>query len=144
MSMRKPEQALWDKIRDEMAGHWRADRVENKILQGMPDVYFSVSSGLTGWMELKVINQFPKGDHHVVRIPHYTPFQANWHWTHRDFGTKSWIVIQVEEEVFFFAARMALALFEGMSVKDFRKSARIVDLKKMDNLKIVDALLQAR
>lgn len=144
MSMRKPEQALWDKIRNAMAGHWRADRVESKILQGMPDVYFAVSPGLTGWLELKVIPQFPKGDHHVVRVPHYTSFQANWHWTHRDFGTRSWIVVQVEDEIFFFAARLALALDEGMSVKDFRKSARIVEVKKLDNLKIVDALLQAR
>lgn len=144
MTARKPEQALWDKLRDTMAGHWRVDRVENVLVQGMPDVYFTISAGLSGWIELKVLKNLPTTDHHSVKIPHYTPFQANWHWTHRDHGGRSWIVVQVEDEIFFFSARLALALEEGMSAKDFRKAGRIIEVKKLDYLKVVDALLQAR
>lgn len=144
MSMRKPEQALWDKIRDAMSGGWRADRVENKILQGMPDVYFGVSPQLAGWLELKVLPMMPSKDNTKVRIPHYTAFQANWHWTHRDFGTRSWILVQCGDELFVFASRMALALFEGMTPSQFRKAAVVVDMTKLERLRIVDGLLQAR
>mgnify|MGYP006283676267 CR=1 FL=1 len=144
MSMRKPEQALWDKIREAMGSGWRADRVENKILQGMPDVYFGISPQLVGWLELKVIPLMPEKDSTKLRIPHYTAFQANWHWTHRDFGTKSWILVQGGNELFVFASRMALALFEGMSTSQFRKSSVVVEMTKIDRLKIVDALLRAR
>ncbi len=144
MSMRKPEQALWDKIRNAMGAGWRADRVENKILQGMPDVYFGISPQLVGWLELKVVPLMPTKEQTKVRIPHYTAFQANWHWTHRDFGTRSWIVIQCGPELFVFASRLALALYEGMSPSEFRRSAIVVDMEKLDRLRIVDALLQAR
>lgn len=144
MSMRKPEQGLWDKIRNSMGAGWRADRVENKILQGMPDVYFAISPQLTGWLELKVLPVMPTRAETPIRIPHYTSYQANWHWTHRDFGTKSWILVKHQDELHVFASRMALALFEGMTAEQFRKAGRVVDMTKLDRLKIVDALLQAR
>ena len=144
MGMRKPEQVLWDKISAAMSGGWRADRVENKILQGMPDVYFAISPQLTGWLELKVLPLFPSRPETKIRVPHYTSFQANWHWTHRDFGTRSWILVQCGPELFVFASRMSLALFEGLTTSQFRKAAVVVDMAKLDRLKIVDALLQAR
>lgn len=144
MGMRKPEQALWDKIRTAMDGGWRADRVENKILQGMPDVYFAISPQLTGWLELKVLPLFPARPETKIRIPHYTAYQANWHWTHRDFGTKSWIMIRHQEELHVFPSRQALALFEGMTTDQFRKAGRVLEMAKLERLKIVDALLQAR
>jgi len=55
VGMRKPEQALWDRLCKVMGTRWRADRVENKLLQGMPDVYFGVSPQLHGWIELKAL-----------------------------------------------------------------------------------------
>lgn len=142
--MRKPEQGLWDKVRETMSNGWRADRVENKILQGMPDVYFGISAQLTGWLELKVLPMMPAKPNTKVRVPHYTAFQANWHWTHRDFGTKSWILVQCGPELFVFPSRLALALFEGLVPDQFRKAAIVLEMEKLDRLRLVDALLRAR
>lgn len=144
MSMRKPEQALWDKLSGIMAGRWRADRVENKLLQGMPDVYFGVSPQLHGWIELKVLPEFPKAAKTTVKVPHYTAWQANWHWTHRDFGTRSWILVKCQDFLYVFSSRQALALFEGLNGTEFRTSAVMVDLQKANDLDIIDALLRAR
>lgn len=144
MGMRKPEQKLWDKLSLIMAGSWRADRIENKISQGIPDVYFGVSAQLHGWIELKVLPEFPKAAVSKVKVPHYTAWQANWHWMHRDFGTRSWIAIQHGDELYVFASRLALALFEGLNGTEFRTSSVVVDLKKATNLDIIDALLRAR
>jgi hypothetical protein len=144
VGMRKPEQALWDKLSGIMTGRWRADRVENKILQGMPDVYFGVSPQLHGWIELKVLPDFPKSAKTTVKVPHYTAWQANWHWTHRDFGTRSWIIVRVHDFAYVFPARQALALFEGLNGTEFRLSSVQVDLQKASDLDIIDALLRAR
>jgi len=144
VGMRRPEQALWDRLSTVMKGRWRADRVENKILQGMPDVYFGVSAQLHGWLELKVLPEFPKYAKTAVKVPHYTPWQANWHWTHRDFGTKSWILVAHGTDLYVFPSRMALALFEGMTSTEFRTAAVFVDLQKATDLDIIDALLRAR
>ena len=144
MGMRKPEQVLWDRLSAIMKGRWRADRVENKILQGMPDVYFGISAQLHGWLELKSLPEFPKLAKTTVKVPHYTPWQANWHWTHRDFGTRSWIVVECKGIAYVFSARQSLALFEGLNVTEFRTSAVVVDLQKANDLDIIDALLRAR
>lgn len=144
MGMRRPEQALWDRLSTVMKGRWRADRVENKILQGMPDVYFGVSAQLHGWIELKVLPTFPKAAKTAVKVPHYTAWQANWHWTHRDVGTRSWIAVQHEDLLYFFPSRLALALFEGMTGTEFRTSGTVVDLQKATDLDIIDALLRSR
>lgn len=142
--MRKPEQALWDRLSRMMGGRWRADRVENKILQGMPDVYFGVSPQLHGWIELKVLPEFPKSPKTTVKVPHYTAWQANWHWTHRDFGTRSWIAVEHRDVLYVFPARQALALFEGLNGTEFRTSSVLVDLQKASDLDMIDALLRAR
>ncbi len=144
MGMRKPEQKLWDRLSNLMASSWRADRIENKISQGIPDLYFGISTQLLGWIELKAMPEFPKTATTKVKLPHYTAWQANWHWTRRDFGTRSWIMVQVGDELFTFPARLALALLEGMNTKEFRSAAVIKDMKKATNLDIIDALLQAR
>lgn len=144
MGMRKPEQALWDRLCKVMGTRWRADRVENKLLQGMPDVYFGVSPQLHGWIELKVLPEFPKWNKTAVKVPHYTAWQANWHWTRREFGTKSWICVQHQDMMYVFPSRLALALFEGMAAPEFRMAAIAVDLQKASDLDIIDALLRAR
>jgi len=144
VGIRKPEQKLWDRLSTIMVGRWRADRIENKVLQGMPDVYFGVSPQLHGWIELKVLPEFPKAAVSKVKIPHYTAWQANWHWTHRDFGTRSWIFVQHEDDLYVLSSRMALALFEGLTATEFRTSGVVVNIKNATDLDIIDALLRAR
>lgn len=146
MGMRKPEQKLWDQLRNVMVGRWRANRIESRLEQGVPDVYFGISRDLHGWIELKVLPEYPKKPTTLIEIPHYTSWQANWHWTHRDFGTQSWIVVKVEKEgtLHFFPSRVALALLERVNTEEFKKLGVVVEMKNVEYLKVVDALLRAR
>lgn len=95
--MRLPEQRLWDRVRDNMlVGMW-AQRVENSLGAGMPDVVIidkESSLQRTSWVELKVNENRPVRDK--------TPFlgkskglsaeQINWHMDCAQHGGKSWIL----------------------------------------------------
>lgn len=48
------ESALWSSLKSS-GGLPFAVRVESPVTPGMPDVYFSLGDGVTGWIELKTI-----------------------------------------------------------------------------------------
>lgn len=56
-----------------MGSRWRAHRIENKIDQGTPDLFFTVA-GLSSMMELKV--QEPNKNN-CIKIPHFTQDQRD-------------------------------------------------------------------
>lgn len=54
--MRRQEQRLWDTFKRHMPKTWKADRVENSVAEGMPDVHLMVE-GRCVWLELKAPNR---------------------------------------------------------------------------------------
>lgn len=82
--MRQPEQKMWDRLRDKMTGRWTAERIENKIAAGTPDVFFS-TEGRHGWIELKVLDAWPKRPI-PVRITHFTKEQKRFLSLHHRIG----------------------------------------------------------
>lgn len=94
--MRLPEQRLWDWLRDRLQGHWFAERIENELRAGVPDVYFSHTRA-RGWAELKVLDHWPRIDSTKVRIPSWTAQQRNWMRQHRQCGGHAWLVVGVEQ-----------------------------------------------
>lgn len=93
--MRLPEQRLWDWLRDRLSGRWFAERVENRVMAGTPDVYFSHPHG-RGWLELKVVNNWPRTEAGKLKIPHWTQNQRNWMRRHHEHGGKAWLVVGIE------------------------------------------------
>lgn len=94
--MRLPEQRLWDWLRDRLQGQWFAERIENELRAGVPDVYFSHAKG-RGWIELKVLDHWPRLETTRVKIPSWTAQQRNWMQQHRQHGGHAWLVVGIEQ-----------------------------------------------
>lgn len=70
------ETKLWKLLEEVMGDAWSAERVDNKVGDGTPDVNFSMDHG-HGWIELKCALR-PKSDEHPVKFPHFTGRQQRW------------------------------------------------------------------
>ncbi|RKZ20214.1 hypothetical protein DRQ50_00210 [bacterium] len=67
--------------------------VENPVLPGTPDVNY-----VEGWIELKWIRAWPKGEDTPVRIEHYTPQQRVWALRRRRAGGRCWWLLRCRSE----------------------------------------------
>lgn len=93
------EARLFERLRAALLGkHERFERVENGLVEGMPDVNYCFSNGAEGWIELKAPLE-PKrastalfGSNHEVSIS-----QTNWF--HRQFmaGGRGWLLIGTDK-----------------------------------------------
>lgn len=68
-----------------------AQSIENTCALGTPDVEF-----IGGWIELKVIEDWPKREDTVVRISHYSPQQRVWAVKRAKKGGAVWMLLLVE------------------------------------------------
>lgn len=75
--MKKPEQRMWDYLRRRMNGRWDAQRHEDRHSEDIPDLSYACC-GVSGWIELKTIADWPKRTETPIRIDHLTPGQVNW------------------------------------------------------------------
>jgi hypothetical protein len=87
------ERQMWATLRQKMGRRWFAERIENRLGKGTPDVAFSIC-GAHGWLELKHLHAWPP-EGHVVKIPHYTPEQKLWL---RACGKGCWLLLKVGKE----------------------------------------------
>lgn len=77
--------------------------VENRVgVSGTPDVNFS-----GGWIELKWLRHWPKGEETLVRLDHFTPQQRNWLARRWEVGASAWLLLQVGPEWLLFTGRDA-------------------------------------
>lgn len=97
--MRQPEQKLWDSFAAHVPRHCWAQRVENGVGAGMPDVLFIDREAQINvhWIELKANEKPPArgttpllGDAKGMR-----PEQVNWHIEWAMHGGTSWIVVGI-------------------------------------------------
>lgn len=143
--MRLPEQRLWDWLRDRLQGRWFAERVENKVMVGTPDVYFSHSTG-QGWIELKVIDNWPRSEAAKFKIPNWTQVQRNWMERHREHGGRAWLIVGVEHtgEVLVLPDTEALKVVDHWTQDEMRLHCRGVGLleerRKIGPQALLDAL----
>lgn len=61
------EASLWRYIRDGMGSRWHAQRHEDRLSAGVPDVSFALD-GVDGWLELKVLSRWPTRPETPVRL----------------------------------------------------------------------------
>ena len=74
MTLRLPEQRLWDDLRDAMGTRWFARRIEDRLVAGVPDLFFCGKKRRGAWMELKVLPNLPQ-EGRRFDISHFTPEQ---------------------------------------------------------------------
>jgi hypothetical protein len=75
----------------------KAFPVENSAHIGTPDIYFS-----EGWIEIKVVKEFPKKETTPIRIDHFTATQREFLERHYRLKKNSFLFVQVEENFFLF------------------------------------------
>ena len=103
----KPEHKYWNKyIEPRMRTAWDAQRHEDKISLGIPDVSFGICSSnfekINGWIELKYVKEYPKRETTPVKLPHFTPFQRNWLKKRQRYGGNCWLLFGVHDDNFIF------------------------------------------
>ena len=90
--MKKPESRFWQQVKPLLAG-LDPVRIENICEQGTPDVNY-----IEGWIELKVMPDWPKRPSTPLRIDHYTTHQRAWAKQRHSLGGVVWFLLKVAEE----------------------------------------------
>jgi hypothetical protein len=67
--------------------------IENSVGIGTPDVCY-----IDGWLELKILAEWPKRADTVVKFKRYTKEQKLWLRTHWELGGRSFLVLKVGQE----------------------------------------------
>jgi hypothetical protein len=138
--MRLPEQRLYDWFRRTIGPAAFIERVENRVKRDTPDLYIAEATlALRGWVELKVLPEWPKRATTPVRIEHWTTGQRYWANRHSLHGGQSWLVVQVLEEVYVFNAATA-ALCMDWTRAEWSEFGRIVPVRNARGAQLLDAL----
>ncbi len=75
---KKPEQRLYDTMKDHAPPEIHLERIENGIVYGTPDVH-TISRGKTVWFELKVFEVPKRASTPVVKRDTFEVDQIKWH-----------------------------------------------------------------
>lgn len=94
------EARLWQYLRTGMGSAWEAQRHEDKLTSGIPDVSYSMSRH--GWIELKYLSTKPKRAESPLKIDHYTVDQRNWLTRHGSRAGLCFLLLQVEKTYMLF------------------------------------------
>ena len=91
------------------------DRVENKVMKGMPDVHF-IKDGVSGWLELKFLKGWPR-----KRMPVGLKLnQVMWLDEYAKNGGRCWILIRIGRDFIGLAhGEHARRLYEKPSKDEF-------------------------
>lgn len=92
-----------------MGARWKAERVENRLAAGFPDVFFTIN-GVHGLVELKYLPKKKK----TITIPHFTDEQRAFSYRH-----KTPILVQIEDEYLLFGHDQSLTLGTGETLDEF-------------------------
>ncbi|TXG97729.1 MAG: hypothetical protein E6R08_06315 [Nevskiaceae bacterium] len=93
--MRKPEQRMWDYLKDQMGRSWHAQRHEDKYCPDIPDISYGYA-GMDGWLELKVLDGWPADPAKPISMPHLRSGQVNWledRYKHGNYSTNMLVAV---------------------------------------------------
>ena len=89
------EKALWEWLREKLKNQGVMQRVENRVGPGTPDVAYCFL-GVSGWIELKEIHDWPKRKNTLVRVDHFTEEQRSWLRSWHNAGGRSFLLLRVK------------------------------------------------
>jgi|TARA_Y100000310_G_scaffold270200_1_gene283867 hypothetical protein len=97
------EHAAWTHMRNGMRGKWLAQRHEDKISIGIPDVSYSMP-GVNGWIEIESIQRWPKKPLDIVKVKHFSDTQRVWLKRRGEMGGYCFALLKVNQEYLLFDA----------------------------------------
>ena len=130
------EKDLWKKIQrgfgqviDGVGG--RMDRVENGVVDGMPDVSTTAAS-IDVWLELKYVAKWPsRANTRVLGDKGLRPEQINWHLRHARAGGSSWVVVGIGKEIYLARGSEAKEVNGWVSEDWFKKGHKVLSWEDM-------------
>ena len=107
------ESSLWNTLRNNMKDRWRAERIENGVGLGTPDVYATLlENGSMHWIELKHVHEYPKRITTIVNVDHFTAQQKGFIRRHHKAGANVWVLIQIKRDYYLFHGLNSLKIGE--------------------------------
>lgn len=119
------EASLWQYIRKGMGARWHAQRIEDSLSVGIPDLGYAID-GLEGWIELKHVPAWPARAITPVR-PKLTAKQSTWMLDRSRSGTGlCFVLLKVDRTFLLFGQEAFDALIDGDQQDRLRARARAV------------------
>ena len=125
------ESGFWRYLQKGMGARWKAERVENRLAAGFPDVFFTIGP-VHGLVELKYLPKKRK----TITISHFTDEQRAFSFRH-----KTPILVQIEDEYLLFGHDHSLILGKGQTLNDHRSWASARWEKRIDFDHLAQCLL---
>ena len=107
------ESGFWRYLQRGMGSRWKAERVENRLAAGFPDVFFTIGN-THGLVELKYLPKKRK----TITISHFTDEQRAFSFRH-----KTPILVQMMDEYLLFGSEHSLRLGVGEALDEFVQKA---------------------
>lgn len=140
---RLPEQRLYDWLQRKLGGRVFMERVENRLIKrDTPDLYLQWV-GTSGWAEMKQLPAFPKRPTTPVHLPKWTTGQRYWAMRHATHGGNTWLLLQVDRDLFIVDAARAAREADGWVESDWRAKAVVLDMANAWADGVLDALQRA-
>lgn len=125
------ESGFWKYLRTGMGARWKAERIENRLAAGFPDVFFTIQ-GTHGLVELKHLPKKRK----TITIRHFTDEQRAFSFRH-----KTPILVQIEDDYLLFGHEQSLSLGRGEPLGEFLQKASCQWAKRIDFDHLAQCLL---
>lgn len=90
----KPEQEMWEYLKDKVNGIWDADRIENRLNRNFPDISWGYK-GRNGYIENKAIAYWPSKLDQPVKIKSLTDGQRGWLHTRGEVAGNIYLLLRV-------------------------------------------------
>jgi len=108
----KSEDGLWGKVKAGLSPYLILRRVENKVGDGDPDIYYADRRiwANDGWIELKQEEEVKRPASRIFRKHGMRPSQINWFRDYTSVGVRCWIIVGVGDVVYLFSGHLSAAL----------------------------------
>jgi hypothetical protein len=89
-------------------------RHEDLYSVGVPDISYSHPEVPgSGWIEAKSVKEWPKRSTTTLKMKHFTPQQSAWIYRHGSVNKRTWLLLEVERDVFLVPWYQVLPIRKG-------------------------------
>lgn len=140
-TMRLPEQRLYDWVFRRIGHLAHLTRVENRVKRDTPDLYVAFP-GWHGWIELKVVSDYPLRAKTPIRLGHWTSGQRYWAERHQSCGGNIGLLVEFETtgDLFLFAGGDAALQIDKWTRADWEQHAVWHSNRNADSGQVLDGL----
>lgn len=141
--MRLPEQRLYDWLRRRIGHVAHLTRVESRVGRDIPDLFVAFT-GWQGWVEMKVLPDWPKRTTTAVRLDHWTSGQRYWSQRHRACGGRVALLVEIGAtgEILVFRAADVATQIDTWTRQEWNWRAVWAGNRNADNRAALDAFVR--